>query len=78
MLGFQGAAFPVHVERGTDSVRCVALLFPVLWGPDYFSTAEKKKHTLVQDTEHCWYILSVFNSVTMHVKDFKRLHETTN
>lgn len=42
MLGFQGAAFPVHVERGTDSVRCVALLFPVLWGPDYFSTAEKK------------------------------------
>ena len=39
--------------RGTwhmhASVRCVALLLPVVWGHDYFPIAEEK-HTLAQDT----------------------------
>ena len=42
-----------HVARGTwhmhASVRCVALLLPVVWGHDYFPIAEEK-HTLAQDT----------------------------
>lgn len=71
MLGFQGVVFLVYVECGIDLVRCVVLLFLVLWGFDYFFIVEKKKYIFVQDIEYCWYILSVFNSVIMYVKDFK-------